>query len=85
MTDLLLSVNMTLSIFVDQLLTMGLPVIDKSLAELMNVMKTPPTNGLFREMTNMASGLGICFALCVGSYECWMMILGRRGGKATLI
>ena len=40
MTDLLLSVNMTLSIFVDQLLTMGLPVIDKSLAELMNVMKT---------------------------------------------
>ena len=79
MTDLLLSVNMTLSIFVDQLLTMGLPVIDKSLAELMNVMKTPPTNGLFREMTNMGSGLGICFALCVGSYECWMMILGRRG------
>ena len=57
MTDLLLSVNMTLSIFVDQLLTMGLPVIDKSLAELMNVMKTPPTNGLFREMTNMGSGL----------------------------
>lgn len=79
MTDLLLSVNMTLSIFVDQLLTMGLPVIDKSLDELMNAMKQPITNGLFGEMTNMASGLGICFALCVGSYECWMMILGRRG------
>ena len=79
MTDLLLSVNMTLSIFVDQLLTMGLPVIDKSLDELMNVMKQPPTNDLFGEMTNMASSLGICFALCVGSYECWMMMLGRRG------
>ena len=31
MNDLLLSINLTLSIFTDQLLTMGLPVIDESL------------------------------------------------------
>lgn len=64
--------------FVNQLLTMGLPVIDESLAELMSVMKSSPTNGLFGEMQSMARGLGITLALCVGSYECWVMILGRR-------
>lgn len=79
MTDLLLSIGLTLSIFVDQLLTMGLPVIDESLQELMNVMKSSPTNGLFSEMVSMARALGISLALCVGSYECWMMMLGRRG------
>lgn len=78
MIDLLLSINMMMTAFVNQLLTMGLPVIDESLAELMSVMKSAPTNGLFREMQSMASGLGVCFALCIGSYECWMMILGRR-------
>ena len=36
MTDLLLNINMTLSIFIDQLLTMGLPVIDENLGKLMN-------------------------------------------------
>lgn len=79
MTDLLLNINITLSTFLGQLMTMGLPVIDESLGELMIAMKQSPTNGLFRDMTNMASGLGTCFALCVGSYECWMMMLGRRG------
>lgn len=78
MIDLLLSINMMMTAFVNQLLTMGLPVIDESLAELMSVMKSAPTNDLFREMQSMASGLGVCFALCIGSYECWMMILGRR-------
>lgn len=28
---------------------------------------------------NYARALGLLFALCVGSYECWMMMLGRRG------
>lgn len=79
MTDLLLNINLTLSIFVDQLLTMGLPVIDESLAQLMSVMKSAPSNGLFNEMVSMARGLGVSLALCVGSYECWMMMLGRRG------
>lgn len=79
MIDLLLSVGFMLSAFTNQLLTMGLPVIDESLAELMSVMKSSPTNGLFGEMQSMARGLGITLALCVGSYECWMMMLGRRG------
>lgn len=70
---------MTLNIFIDQLLTMGLPVIDESLNKLLVVMKSSPTQGLYGEMMSMARGLGISFALCVGSYECWMMMLGRRG------
>ena len=78
MIDQLLSINMMMTAFVNQLLTMGLPVIDESLAELMSVMKSAPTNGLFGEMQSMARGLGITLALCVGSYECWVMILGRR-------
>ena len=78
MIDQLLSINMMMTAFVNQLLTMGLPVIDESLAELMSVMKSAPTNGLFEEMQSMARGLGITLALCVGSYECWVMILGRR-------
>ena len=65
MTDLLLNINLTLSIFVDQLLTMGLPVIDESLAQLMSVMKSAPSNGLFNEMVSMARGLGVSLALCV--------------------
>lgn len=77
MIDQLLSINMMMTAFVNQLLTMGLPVIDESLAELMSVMKSAPTNGLFGEMQSMARGLGITLALCVGSYECWVMILGR--------
>ena len=83
MIDLLLSINMTMTAFVNQLLTMGLPVIDESLAELMSVMKSAPTNGLFGEMQSMARGLGITLALCVGSYECWVMILGRRWKSHT--
>lgn len=79
MTDLLLNINMTLNIFIDQLLTMGLPVIDESLNKLLGVMKSSPTQGLYGEMLSMARGLGISLALCVGSYECWMMMLGRRG------
>lgn len=78
MIDLLLSINMMMTAFINQLLTMGLPVIDESLAELISVMKSAPTKDLFVEMQSMASGLGVCFALCIGSYECWMMILGRR-------
>ena len=42
MIDLLLSVGFMLSAFTNQLLTMGLPVIDESLAELMSVMKSSP-------------------------------------------
>ena len=45
MIDQLLSINMMMTAFVNQLLTMGLPVIDESLAELMSVMKSAPTNG----------------------------------------
>lgn len=55
MIDLLLSINMMMTAFINQLLTMGLPVIDESLAELMSVMKSAPTKDLFVEMQSMAS------------------------------
>lgn len=79
MNDLLLSINLTLSIFTDQLLTMGLPVIDNNLDKLLGAMQKEPLGGAFGSMVNMARWLGVSLALCVGSYECWMMMLGRRG------
>lgn len=79
MIDLLLHINLTLSIFIDQLLTMGLPLIDQSLEKLLTALRSSPTNGLYHNMVSYARGLGTLLALCVGSYECWMMMLGRRG------
>ena len=42
-------------------------------------METFPNVAVLGDAVSMAKALGLCLALCVGSYECWMMMLGRRG------
>lgn len=59
--------------------TMGLAAIDESLDRLLATMSLMPDwNGL-GYMMGLAKAVGIAIALGVGSYECWMMMLGRRG------
>lgn len=60
------------------LCTMGLPAIDESLDMLLKFFDTMEVN-FIGESRYMAMAIGSCLALCVGSYECWMMMLGRRG------
>lgn len=60
-------------------LSMGLPVIDESLAKLLAAMETFPKEAALGNTLSFARMLGLLLALCVGSYECWMMMLGRRG------
>lgn len=79
MTDLFLNANMMLSIWTDNLLTMGLPLIDESLAKLLKAMETAPTGTLQGIIVGWCRTIGSCIALGVGAYEAWMMILGRRG------
>ena len=74
MTDLLLS-----SLFINQLLTMGLPAVDQSLMKLLEAMETFPKSAILFNAVSIAKTLGLLLALCMGSYECWMMMLGRRG------
>ena len=59
-------------------LTIGLPAIDESLEKLLTAMETFPNVAVLGDAVSMAKALGLCLALCVGSYECWMMMLGRR-------
>ena len=59
-------------------LTMGLPAIDQSLEKLLVAMETFPKSALLGDTVGYARMIGLCLALCVGSYECWMMMLGRR-------
>lgn len=75
MIDLLLSANM----FISQLLTMGLPAIDESLMNLLEAMEKFPKSPALGSAISLSKMLGLILALCVGSYECWMMMLGRRG------
>jgi len=70
-TDLFLSAT-------DILLTMGLPSIDESLDKLLVAMETFPKSAILGDTVGYARILGLLLALCVGSYECWMMMLGRR-------
>ena len=70
-TDLFLSAT-------DMLLTMGLPSIDESLDKLLVAMETFPKSAILGDTVGYARILGLLLALCVGSYECWMMMLGRR-------
>ena len=58
---------------------MGLPSIDESLDKLLVAMETFPNTAVLGNTIGLARILGLCLALCVGSYECWMMMLGRRG------
>lgn len=75
MIDLLLSANM----FTDMLLTMGLPAIDESLMHLLEAMEKFPKSPALGSAISLAKMLGLMLALCMGSYECWTMMLGRRG------
>jgi hypothetical protein len=61
------------------LLTMGLPAIDQSLDKLLAAMETFPKAALMGDAVGFARVIGLCLALCMGSYECWMMMLGKRG------
>lgn len=58
---------------------MGLPSIDESLDKLLVAMETFPNVAVLGDAVGLAKMIGLCLALCVGSYECWMMMLGRRG------
>ena len=62
----------------DMLLTMGLPSIDESLDKLLVAMETFPRSAVLGSAVNYGRILGLMLALCMGSYECWMMMLGRR-------
>ena len=61
------------------LCTMGLPAIDESLDRLLVAMEAFPNVAILGNTIGFARVLGLLLALCVGSYECWMMMLGRRG------
>lgn len=58
---------------------MGLPAIDDSLDKLLVAMETFPNVAVLGNAVDLARIIGLLLALCVGSYECWMMILGKRG------
>ncbi len=60
-------------------LTIGLPAIDESLDKLLVAMETFPNVAVLGDAIGLARILGLLLALCVGSDECWMMMLGRRG------
>ena len=72
-TDILLSIP-------DLFLTMGLPSIDESLDKLLVAMESFPKAAILGDTVGYARVLGLLLALCVGSYECWLMMLGRRDG-----
>ena len=65
--------------FLSTLLTIGLPAIDESLDKLLVAMETFPNVAVLGDAVGLAKVIGLLLALCVGSYECWMMMLGRRG------
>ena len=60
-------------------LTIGLPAIDESLDKLLVAMETFPNVAVLGDAIGLARILGLLLALCVGSYDCWLMLLGRRG------
>ena len=58
-------------------LSMGIPAIDAALESVVHGIhsKTP---GDVVTLTSLARVIGLLAALCVASYECWVMMLGRR-------
>jgi hypothetical protein len=58
---------------------MGLPSIDESLEKLLAAMSSAKAGSSLGYLTYTAKALGTLIALCMGSYEAWMMMLGRRG------
>jgi hypothetical protein len=59
-SDLTLSIFMPLTIFLDQLLTMGLPAIDDSLMRLLTAMETFPKSAILGSAISFAKMLGLC-------------------------
>lgn len=57
----------------------GFSTIDENLQYLIDQMQTFPEDALFSQTMAYAKALAFLIALGVGSYECYMMILGRRG------
>ena len=72
MNELLLNCNIG-SLF----LTMGLPTLDPVMTSVLDYIHQ---HALFLgSWGGFAKSLGLILAMCVTSYECWMMMLGRRG------
>lgn len=59
--------------------TFGLGTIDENLQRLLEGMSQFPESSLLGTVQSWAKLIGLGCALGVGSYECYMMILGRRG------
>lgn len=59
------------------ILTIGLPQVDENLIKILNAMGEAPN--FIGSFTGIARIVGCCIALGIGSYEAWMMMLGRRG------
>lgn len=70
-------IGMILNILCSILCTMGLPSVDESLNKLLEVMSAMPKS--LGTTQGIATTVGACIALGIGSYEAWMMMLGRRG------
>lgn len=70
MTSILLSI-------VDLFLTMGIPPIDEHLHLIINQVENFNLVGL-NNIRRLAQVIGCALALCMSSYEGYMMILGRR-------
>ena len=72
MNELLLNCNIG-SLF----LTMGMPTLDPVMTSVLDYIHQ---HALFLgSWGGFAKALGLILAMCVTSYECWMMMLGRRG------
>ena len=57
----------------------GFETIDENLAKLIAKMAEFPEQNLINDIQGYAKMIGLLIALGVGSYECWMMMLARRG------
>ena len=58
-------------------LTMGLPTLDPVMTSVLDYIHQ---HALFLgSWGGFSKSLGLILAMCVTSYECWMMMLGRRG------
>ena len=58
-------------------LSMGVPAIDVALEKIVTQINHH-TPGDLMAITSIARVIGLIAALCVASYECWVMMLGRR-------
>ena len=60
-------------------LTMGLPTLDPVMTSVLDYIHQ---HALFLgSWGGFAKSLGLILAMCVTSYECWMMMLGRRSPR----